>query len=181
MLGTSLAMTMEGRESQTTSSSASRSVEANRMGKGSRVEQRITVRLSRPALLYKIQKKRGIVTGEGQDQLGKGENGVCLACALNVKKAYSHGTQCQRHVVGATKAQMVRAARGGLKGRHRNKATMANCSEPSSYGQRGVQTRPFWPLMQNPRLKGSRSCPRLQLAGEGFSHPTKCPQCPTSP
>ena len=49
----------------------------------------------------------------------RNSDGVCLVCALGTKGSHTYEKECKRYVKGATIAQMQRAARGGMKGRHR--------------------------------------------------------------
>ena len=54
-----------------------------------------------------------------RDQADGTKAGVCVVCALGTKGSHTYQKECARSVAGATVAQMQRAARGGIKGRHR--------------------------------------------------------------
>ena len=47
------------------------------------------------------------------------EEGVCLACIWGVKQKHTYGGQCANYVPGAMLEQMKRAAKGGLRDKHR--------------------------------------------------------------
>ena len=58
-------------------------------------------------------------TKETSSTTTRKSDGICLVCALGTKGSHTYEKECKRYVKGATIAQMQRAARGGMKGRHR--------------------------------------------------------------
>ena len=58
-------------------------------------------------------------TKETSSTTTRKSDGVCLVCALGTKGNHTYEKECKRYVNGATVAQVQRAARGGMKGRHR--------------------------------------------------------------